>query len=337
MDKNGINVLSLSHNFRMENVEKKEGVTISLKEAEDYCAYKRQKKINEIMQAMRRSESELTVDESAVKLCERASRLRQSSIRMRPSELLQRGEIFKRSPLKIDCIVGGNGETFPKAKAFEAKCAVKEGAKELTLVLTASLIENCRYQEIRKEVKRVKRAAKKIPVKVQVEKAYQNMTMLRLAKICSQVGVAYFSVPYFSGCHLLQAELSNGCVLEVYNVQTLEHFQEMAGVCTGRIVTNHAWDIYNAWLKEVEKIKVNGREPSAKEEEKASRLNEEKAENSVSEEGKVALPTTLAEAKPVLPALPLKAPTNTPLLTAKPTDCEADCNRRIEDGKLKFS
>ncbi len=331
MDKNGINALPLSHNLRMENRTKTEGVTLTQKEAEEYCAYKRQKKISEIMQAMRRSESELTANESAIKLCERAGRLRQVAVRMTPSELMQRGELFKRSPLKIDCVIGGNGETFPRVKAYEAKCAAREGARELTLVLTASLIESCRYQEIRKEVRRVRRKAKKIPLKVQVEKVYQNTTMLRLARICSQSGAKYFSVPYFSGCHLLQTELSNGCLLEVYNVQTLERFQEMAGVCIGRIVTNHAWDIYEAWIKEVEKIKVETRKEG----------DVKKADASTGEKALPALPP-VKEEKPSLPALPLKPPSPPPLIAAsvqapKKYDPETDYQCHVEDGKLKFS
>ena len=136
-------------------------VTLTQKEAEEYCAYKRQKKISEIMMAMRRTESELSLNESAVKLCEQAMRLRQAAIKMTPSDLVARGEVFIKSGVRVDCIIGGKGETFASVKAFEAKKAVKAGAKELTLVLTPSLILSCRYTELRREIKRVRKAAKK--------------------------------------------------------------------------------------------------------------------------------------------------------------------------------
>lgn len=230
------------------------GVTISQREAEEYCAYKRQKKVSEITSAMRRSESLLRENESGVRICERASRLRQISVRMTPSDILQKGEIFKKSPVKIDCIIGGNGETFPKVKAYEAKRAVRAGAKELTLILSPSLIVNCRYNDLRKEIKRVQRAAGRLPLKVRVEKVYSQATLSRLARLCSELGVYYFSLPYFEGCPRLKMDLSLGCLLEVSGVENLADFKKMVGAGIGRIVTSHAWEIYEEWLKEVEKI-----------------------------------------------------------------------------------
>ena len=145
-------------------------VTLTQREAEEYCAYKRQKKISEIMAALRRSESELTQNDSAVKLGEQALRLRQAAVKMTPSELISRGEAVRRLGVKADCIVGGNGETFASVKAYEAKRAIKEGAKEITLVLTPSLIANCRYTELRKEIKAVRKATKRTLLKARVEK-----------------------------------------------------------------------------------------------------------------------------------------------------------------------
>ena len=66
-------------------------VTLTQKEAEEYCAYKRQKKISEIMMAMRRTESALSINESAVKLCEQALRLRQAAVKISPIDLSNRG------------------------------------------------------------------------------------------------------------------------------------------------------------------------------------------------------------------------------------------------------
>ncbi len=237
------------------------GVTISRREAEEYCAYKRQKKISEITSAMRRSESLLERGESGVRTCERASRLRQISVRMTPTDILQKGEIFKKSPVKIDCIIGGNGETFAKVKAYEAKRAVRAGAKELTLILSPSLIENGRYSELRKELKKVKRAAGRIPLKARIERTYPQATMSRLARLCAELGAYYFSVPYFEGCPRLKVDLSLGCLLEVSGVENLADFRKMIGAGIGRIVTSHAWEIYEEWLKEAEKVGLEQGKP----------------------------------------------------------------------------
>ncbi len=314
----------MSHNGGMENAENKNGVTLTRKEAEEYCAYKRQKKISEIMSAMRRSESELTYHTSGIKLCERASRLRQISVRMSPTDLEGRGEIFKRSPLKIDCIIGGNGETFSKVKAYEAKCAVRAGAKELTLVLTPSLLESCRYQELRKELRRLCRVAGKIPLKARVGKAYPQTTLNRVARICSEVGVRYFSLPYFGGCQHLQSELSKGCLLEVYGVENLAQFKEMAGAGIGRIVTNRAWEIYTDWLKEVEEIVLEKQTPPL-----------------VSAKTSTPLPSTavtvLAKAKVEEKRETKPTPAMTPASIAAKNAEEMNYQCRLEGGKLKFS
>ncbi len=337
----------MSHNRRMENAKRNDGVTLSHKEAEEYCAYKRQKKISEIMTAMRRSESELTANNSAVKLCERASRLRQNSIRMTPVELIGRGEIFKNSPLKIDCVIGGNGETFAKVKAYEAKCAVKEGAKELTLTLTPSLLDNSRYQEIRKEIRRVRKAVKKTPLKVRVGRAYPQATLSRLARICSELGAAYLSVPYYDGCFQLQTELSKGCLLEVYGVETLSQFKETAGVGMGRIVTSNAWEIYTQWLKEVEEISLEKGEVKPVIAEKTADAIEKPTEKPVEKPAFAALPAPPSEgatiAKPALCA-PLSATAAIAVPSARKatppvakTDPDMDYQCRIENGELKFS
>ncbi len=209
---------------------------------------------------MRRSESHLQNAESAVKLFERSARLRQVSVRMTPSELTARGEIFKKGPMKIDCIVGGNGETFPKVKAYEAKCALRAGAKEITLLLSPSLIAVSRYRELRKEICRVRRAVGRAPLKVRLERSYPQATLSRLARLCGETGVNYLSLPYFDGCQHLQAELFGGCALEVSGVETLSQFQKMAGAGVGRIVTTRAWEIYAEWLREAEEIQLGKEE-----------------------------------------------------------------------------
>ena len=229
-------------------------ITLTQKEAEEYCAYKRQKKISEIMMAMRRTESELSSNESVVKLCEQALRLRQAAIRVSPSDLLARGGVLIKSGITVDCIIGGKGETFITAKAYEAKQAVKAGAKELTLVLTPSNILSCRYTELRKEIRKVRKAAKKATLKVRTEKIYPQAALERLARIASEQGAQYFSVPYFAGCERLQTELSNGCLLEVSDIPSLTVFKEMAGVGVGRMIVKEAWELYAEWLKEVENI-----------------------------------------------------------------------------------
>ncbi len=271
MVKNGINGAGLSHTHRMENQTKlNQGVTLTHKEAEEYCAYKRQKKISEITAAMRRSESVLTVNDNPVKLFERATRLRQAAVRMNPVEMVQKGEGLKNAILKIDCLVGGNGETLSKVKAYEIKQALKAGAREITCLITPSFVATSRYTELKKELKRLRRAAGKAILKARIERNYPQATLSRLARICSESGAHYFSLPYFDGCESLLHELSLGCQLEVSGVETLAVFKKTAGAGMGRVLTTRAWEIYSEWLKEVEEITVERQEIPSKTEERRS-------------------------------------------------------------------
>ena len=198
---------------------------------------------------------------------------------MTPRELLSRGEVIRRNGVRIDCIIGGDGETFVSVKAYETKKALKEGAKEITLRITPSLIVNGRYTELRKEIKAVKRAAKRAVLKVRVEKVYPLAILERLTHICCEVGVSYFSVPYFNGCERLQMLCKGGCLLEVSSIDSLPVFKEMAGAGIGRMILKRAWELYNEWLKDVEAITVEREEytPLPVKEEK----EEEKKENTL--------------------------------------------------------
>lgn len=229
-------------------------VSLSTQEAMEYRDYKRQKKRVEILSALAKSEGVLTGREDAGRISDRAAKIRQAAVRLTPIRLENAAEFFVRRGVAIDCIVGGNGETLAKVKAYEAKTAVKMGAKEITLILSPYQIEHCRYAEIKREIKRVLRAAKKAKIKVSVDKQYPRANMARLARLCGELGVAYFCIPYYDGCEVLRMDMSGGCKLQVSEVENLEQYRRLIGAGVGRIVTARAWELYNEWMLEVEKI-----------------------------------------------------------------------------------
>ncbi len=247
-----------------------EFVSITAKEAEEYRGYKRQQKIAEITGAISRSGTRLSEKENAEKVLQQAARFCQATVRMSPLQLCKlKGKLTKRS-VQADCIVGGNGETTAKVKAYEARLAKRMGAKELTLVLAPSMIFSCSYGEIRKELKKIKRAAGKCVFKVWVDNKYPFPTLARIARICSEMGVLYFCVPQFPGCERLRYDLSRECSLEVSEVENLEDFKKMARVGVRRIVTSHIFDIYTEWIKEVEEFTLSTEKTPIKMEEKPS-------------------------------------------------------------------
>ena len=229
-------------------------VLITAREAIEYREYKRQKKRAEILAAISISEGILSNADDGKHISDRAVRLRQAAVRMSLERLAQTGESFLQSGVKIDCVIGGNGETLTKVKAYEGKKAVRLHAKEITLLLSPYAVESCRYSEIRKEVKKLRRVLSKITLKVSVDKAYPVATLAHIARICSESGAQYFCLPYFEHCERLRVDLSGGCKLQVTGVERLEDFKHLTSAGVGRIVTDRAWEIYNEWLREIEKI-----------------------------------------------------------------------------------
>lgn len=238
-----------------------EGVRISQREAEEYRAYKRQKKVAEIMSAIARSASPIDMKDDIKKLVDRASRFRQAAVKVTPVVFAQVQRELLKSRVGLDCIVGGNGETTAKVKAYEAKLAVKAGARELTLVLSSSHIFTGRYGEIRKEIQRIKRVGKRTKIKVWIDKKYPYPTVARIARLASEMGVDYVGVPYFFGCERLRYDLLRTCGLEVSEVETLDDFKKMAGAGVERIVTTRVLEIYTEWMKEAETLSVEMQPP----------------------------------------------------------------------------
>ena len=257
MDKLGINPLALSHNRRMEQKTqtqnlaptKENGVYISASDAEEYRLYKKRKSLTEISSALNRSVGTLTGQEDVQRTCERAVRLRQTAVKVPVSKLNQAHYYLSGNVVRLDCVIGGNGETLTKVKRYETRLAMRRHAQELTLILTPSHLDTCRYGEVQKEIKTIVRTAGKTGVKVRVEKVYNPTLLSRLARIASECGARYLSVPYFVGCEKLRLDLTRGCGLEVSGVENLETYRKLITAGVGRIVTDRAWEIYGEWLQ----------------------------------------------------------------------------------------
>lgn len=287
--------------------KEEKGLILTAADAEEYYAYKKQKKINEIMGAMSQSEGVIELADDAQRAMERASRLRQAAVRMKSARFLQaRGELSRRK-IAADCLIGESGETLARVKAYEMKLVRKMGASELTVALTPSLIDACRYNEIRKELRILKRAVKKCVWKVWVDGHYPYTTLMRIARLVSEAGANFFSVPYFAGCEQLRFELYKGCRLEVVGVDTLADFKKMIGAGIGRIVTSRGYELYTQWLKEADKIQGEGLK-------KTEQKPIDAPQNEVKKEEK---------AVDILKGGEKKNP-------------ETDYRCRIEDGELKF-
>lgn len=231
-----------------------EGLMLSPKDAEEFRAYKRKKKIDEIMSAMSKSESSLLSGDDVPKVCERALRLKQAAVKTTVSYLAQVRALLKNSRVKADVLVGGFGETLTRVKVYEARLALRMQAKELTFVPSSLSLSHCRFEEVRRELRVFRRASGKTTMKVYVDGSFSPTTLSRVARIAGEVGAEYFCVPYYAGCERLRYELTGGCKLEVCAVETAETCKRLLANGVGRITTERIWEIYNEWMKEADKL-----------------------------------------------------------------------------------
>ena len=256
MAKIGINALPLSQTRCMEKqtnnmqtLTQDESVLISRREAEEYRAYKRKKLQADIVNALSNSESSILNGEDVQRVCERAIRLRQAAVKAPLTRLALASRYLAGSKVKLDCVVGGTGETLTKVKTLEARLAARKKASEITVVVAPSLVDGCRYGEIRRELKKVRRAAGKVPLKVRVEQTASLTTLARLARIACETGARFFSVPYFDDCQRLCVNFTRGCALEVSGVDDTDAFRKLSKAGVARIVTDRGFEIYAEWLK----------------------------------------------------------------------------------------
>ena len=314
-------------------MQNKDGVVISSKEAAEYCEYKRQRKRADIRSAMLKSEGVLAENGDMKKVCERAVKYRQAAVRMTPMALENIRPWINAGGLNADCLVGGNGETLSKVKAYEAKCALKLKAKELTVVLSPTMLAECRYTGIRRELKRLRRIAGKAVLKARLDVRYSPERLARVSKICAEVGVDYLSVPYYEGCERLRTGLLGRCRLEVYGVETLDEYKKMSLSGVERIVTERAEEIQNEWMKEVETITF----PKPLKVEKLTEIQAETQEEKEGEKG---------EESPcgVMPAAVVSTPVG--VSAVEKENCpqtnnergeERDCKCRLDGAELNLS
>ena len=82
---------------------------------------------------------------------------------------------LKNSDIKICSVVGFPlGAMSAKAKVFEAKRAIKDGADEIDMVINIGLLKSKKYRSVEKEIRAIKKSIQKKVLKVILETCYLN-------------------------------------------------------------------------------------------------------------------------------------------------------------------
>lgn len=236
-----------------ETVKKTDGLVLSPDEAEEYCAYKRQKRVEEVRAALMKTEMQigtLSIPELR-RVCDEAKKVKCRAVRL-PSGYIDGARTHLcESGTHIDCEVGTGGESAVKCKLYEGKYALRHGAKELTLVLSPSMIKNGRWWEIKREIKKFSTLKKRATLKLTAG-SQPTSELIKIAGILSAYGIKFLSVPFFVGVDGLKGELKDRCMLEVTDVESSTDFKTLILAGVERIVTPCPELIFSELIKEAE-------------------------------------------------------------------------------------
>ena len=250
-----------------ETAKQEAPAQISASELKEFEEFKRQKKLTELRRLLRTIDHTLlkqTATRADIKkLCDEAREFGFYSVCVQPVYVSACRDFLRHSPaVKIACVVGfPMGENLTATKVYETKCAVRDGADEIDMVICVSAVKNGNYSYVKKEIKQVVKAAKGNPVKVILETSLLTRDeMLRAAACARDAGAAFVktSTGYFGegakaeDVKLLKSTVGQACGVKASGgIRTAEQFQEMIDAGADRIGTSAGKEIAGALQKQM--------------------------------------------------------------------------------------
>ena len=150
-----------------------QSAVLSAAEAAEFGEFKRYRRETEISLTLKKlvlDASGRETDKHALKaVCESAKRLGAACVLVSPVNASAARRNLEGSDVPFCCIVGGTGESITAVKKTEAKKAVRQGAGELRLIPCYSALVGGNLSYLKREIKRVKRAAKKCALTVALD------------------------------------------------------------------------------------------------------------------------------------------------------------------------
>lgn len=150
-----------------------EETKLSPAEAAEFGEFRRARRETEIAFTLGKlliDASRRETDRSALKrACETAIKLNASGVQVSPVNVAAARKQLSGSQIPICCLVGGTGESLISTKKTETKKAVRQGAKEIRLVLCYSQLTGGGLSYLKREIRRVRRATGKGTITVSLE------------------------------------------------------------------------------------------------------------------------------------------------------------------------
>lgn len=109
-------------------------------------------------------------DEAIAKLCDEALKYDFASVCVNPGYVKFCSEKLANSDVKVCTVIGFPlGATSTESKVFETKQAVKDGAKEIDMVINVSRLHENDDEYVLNEIKKIRKACKGLVLKVIIE------------------------------------------------------------------------------------------------------------------------------------------------------------------------
>ncbi|MEX0324254.1 MAG: deoxyribose-phosphate aldolase [Puniceicoccaceae bacterium] len=108
-----------------------------------------------------------------------------ASLCVRPCDVNLAAELLKDSPVMVSCVLSfPHGADAKEVKAFQAKQAIEDGAREIDMVINIGQFLSGNYDAVREDIKAVVDVAHASDVKVKVIQESGLLTMEQVAKAC---------------------------------------------------------------------------------------------------------------------------------------------------------
>jgi deoxyribose-phosphate aldolase len=134
-------------------------------------------------------------DKEIIEGCELADKYGVKTVCVRPSDVKLARKVLKNSKVLVTTVIGfPHGTTTTLAKVTEAKEAIKDGCKELDVVMNIGKMKSKEYGFVKEDLKAVVKEAhkKNVIVKVIFENCYLcEDEIIKACKICNEIGADF--------------------------------------------------------------------------------------------------------------------------------------------------
>jgi len=127
------------------------------------------------------------------KLCAEADRYGFCSVCVNSAYVKNAKEFLRNQDVKVCSVVGFPlGAMCTKAKSFEAKCAIEDGASEIDMVINVGWVKSGRFDLVQSDIKSLRDTCRGVVLKVIFETALLNKEQIqKVCEISKELGVDF--------------------------------------------------------------------------------------------------------------------------------------------------